>query len=235
MKYTYNTSTALEKVAAVSDAAKLLPEAAASLEKAPKLLERLKTFFSKPETRLGLVQMLAPMAGFVVADFIEDVVSSVKKYRATSMEPVFYRKMLNTHPELMNADPEMVGKLWASLWHHAPLMAQDPVAAGAFIRQTIQRGHMQEFGGPAPDTYSTLTSINQNLAGGKGGDKGTGAKGVLGTHFTKYLLSGYGSSQGSPAMNSLLGADFNKKDSPGFAALGQLAQKRVEVEHGYDL
>ena len=51
-------------------------------------------------------------------------------------------------------------------------MAQDPLAAGAFIRQSLARGLPDEFGGPAPDTYGTLTSINESIIKARGPAKG---------------------------------------------------------------
>lgn len=73
----------------------------------------------------------------------------------------YYENMLKAHPELQREDPEVVAKLWASLYHFAPYMAEDPTAAGAFIRQSIQKGHMEEFGGPAPETFNTLADTNK--------------------------------------------------------------------------
>ena len=42
-------------------------------------------------------------------------------------------------------------------------MAQDPLAAGSFIRQSLARGLPEEFGGPAPDTYLALADINRKV------------------------------------------------------------------------
>ena len=72
-------------------------------------------------------------------------------------------KMLDGHPELKKADPEQVAKYWESLYHFAPYMAQDPLAAGAYIRQSLARGYAEEFGGPPPDTFATLSNINKQM------------------------------------------------------------------------
>ena len=84
-----------------------------------------------------------------------------RKIKAKSVE--YYSKMMEAHPELKKEDPETVAKYWASLYHFAPYMAQDPLAAGAYIRQSIARGYGDEFGGPPPDTFNTLSDINKKL------------------------------------------------------------------------
>jgi len=41
-------------------------------------------------------------------------------------------------------------------------MAQDPLAAGAYIRQSIDRG-LEDLGGPSPDIVANLTGIDASL------------------------------------------------------------------------
>jgi hypothetical protein len=97
-----------------------------------------------------------------IADMIVEHLRG-KAVRANS--PIFYAKMLEAHPELKKEDPKLVARYWASLYHFAPYMAQDALAAGSFIRQSLARGLPSEFGGPAPDTYLTLTDIENKLKG----------------------------------------------------------------------
>lgn len=74
----------------------------------------------------------------------------------------YYEKMLQGNPKLMDKDPEEVAVLWSTLYHTAPNLARDPVAAGAFIRQSIDREVLKEYGGPPIDTYKTLIDIEKN-------------------------------------------------------------------------
>lgn len=71
-------------------------------------------------------------------------------------------------------------------------MAQDPLAAGAFIRQSLARGLPEEFGGPAPDTYSTLAAINESILKAKGqirpGELGVAARTTFGTQVIKNYM-----------------------------------------------
>ena len=84
----------------------------------------------------------------------------------------YYEKMLKEHPELLKEKPELVAKYWNSLFHFAPHMAKDPLASGAFIRQSINQG-LEELGGPSPDIVQGLSDVEQKsqqaqkLQGGK--------------------------------------------------------------------
>ena len=112
------------------------------------------------------------IGGFVLAAKAADmIVDHLKQKAVKANSPAFYAKMLEAHPELKKEDPKLVAKYWASLYHFAPFMAQDSLASGSFIRQSIARGLPSEFGGPAPDTYLTLADI-ENKA--KGRDAGSG-------------------------------------------------------------
>jgi len=73
--------------------------------------------------------------------------------------------MIEAHPQLKKEKPEIVARYWQSLYHFAPYMAADPLAAGAFIRQSLARGLPEEFGGPPPDTYVTLSDIQRKSQG----------------------------------------------------------------------
>lgn len=57
------------------------------------------------------------------------------------------------------------------MYKTAPSLAQDPVAAGAFVIQSINKEVIPEHGGPPIDTYKTLVDIE------KGKRRETGDKG----------------------------------------------------------
>ncbi|MCK5613644.1 hypothetical protein KAR91_67890 [Candidatus Pacearchaeota archaeon] len=102
-----------------------------------------------------------------MAKFLDVMLDYLSKKKVKRQNPEFYAKMLSAHPELKKEDPKLVARYWASLYHFAPYMAQDALASGAFIRQSIARGLPSEFGGPAPDTYLTLTDIENKLTKGR--------------------------------------------------------------------
>ncbi len=64
-----------------------------------------------------------------------------------------FDKMLEFRPELKQEDPLLIKKYYDSLVHFSPAIANDPLAAGAYIKQAIQ---YEEVGGPP---YSTIQSL----------------------------------------------------------------------------
>lgn len=109
----------------------------------------------------------AVLTGFAAAGtgvFIDEMLDWLKENRIQWKSQDYYQAMLDAHPQLKKEDPKIVAKYWASLYHFAPYMAQDPLAAGAYIRQTLRQLPNEEFGGPTIDTYSTLTNINKAVA-----------------------------------------------------------------------
>lgn len=135
--------------------------------------------------------------------FVEEIVEYLRERNLASKSGQYYTKMLLAHPELRKENSKLVAKYWASLYHFAPFMAQDPLAAGAFIRQSIARGLPEEFGGPAPDTYLTLADINRKIMQARTGSE---IAKDYGGEATKAFVSGAIKGLVSGGPNSLLGA-----------------------------
>lgn len=139
----------------------------------------------------ALGSLLAVAAG----TFADEIVDWLKENNLKGKSKDYYQAMLDAHPQLKKEDPKLVAKYWASLFHFAPYMAQDPLAAGAYIRQTLRQLPNEEFGGPTVDTYSTLANINKAIADvklkktrGIGTEIGVGtASRVLGDVMTQNL------------------------------------------------
>lgn len=118
-----------------------------------------------PATKIMLFSALvAPIAASAANSFVEGIKNYLTRKAAAAKEPGYYKKMLKAHPQLIDYDPEHVAAMWSSLYYHAPNLAEDPIAAGAFLRQTLQKGLMSDYGGPSVDTYNTLTQINERLS-----------------------------------------------------------------------
>lgn len=110
-----------------------------------------------------IARSLPIVTGSVIILFIQQLVSYVESSVGKVKEPKYFQKMIEENPELLKEKPESVGKLWRTLYLSSPTLAKDPVAAGAFIRQSIGRGYIEEWGGPAPDTYKTLVEIEKDF------------------------------------------------------------------------
>lgn len=106
-------------------------------------------------TALGIAGAMA------IATFADSIIDALKESNLKSKSKEYYEEMLKAHPALKKQDPKVVAQYWASLFHYAPHMAADPLSAGAFIRQSIDRGFPDLYGGPPVDTYSTLAGIQK--------------------------------------------------------------------------
>lgn len=115
----------------------------------------------------------------LIGVFVEKLLDKFSEMGLKAKSPAYYKKMLKAHPELLKENPKVVSEYWRSLYHFAPHMARDPIAAGAFIRQSILKGVREEFGGPPPDTYATLARVEDSLSG-KSKYKGSVTKTMMG-------------------------------------------------------
>jgi hypothetical protein len=118
---------------------------------------------AKAGTTFGKMLLLAGALGAVapVAGVIEDAVTTLKNNKLR--EPSF-NKMLEYHPQLKNEDMETIQKYFDSIWHFSPHMAQDPLAAGSYIRGALQYHNVT--GGPTPNMVGDLANLQKNVAGG---------------------------------------------------------------------
>jgi hypothetical protein len=98
-----------------------------------------------------------------VQAFIDKVIDKIEEHGHKAKGKDYFEKMLKAHPTLTKEDPDVVAKYWESLYHFAPSMGQDPLAAGAYIRQSIDKG-LEEVGGPSADMVKNLTDIDSSHA-----------------------------------------------------------------------
>jgi len=108
--------------------------------------------------------IIGSTAAMTLGFFIDEIFESLKKLRIKAKSREYFEKMLEAHPQLKKEDPTIVAQYWASLYHYAPFMAEDPLSAGAFIRQSIDRGFPDLYGGPPIDTYNTLSNIQKQIS-----------------------------------------------------------------------
>lgn len=109
-----------------------------------------------------------------IGAFVDAIIDWLKENRSQAKSKEYYEKMLEAQPSLQKQDPELVARYWASLYHFAPNMAHDPLAASAFIKQSLDRGYPELFGGPPVDVYNTLTNINKSFSDSRSKNRGIG-------------------------------------------------------------
>ena len=127
--------------------------------------QRVQTWLKDNPWAVGGV--IAPLAASGVLVGVESFWAAMKdwfsKHNGAKEKDEYFIRMLNAHPGLTKADPAVVAQYWESLYHFAPNMAADPLAAGAYITQSLKRGYSAEFGGPPPDVFKTLTEIQRSF------------------------------------------------------------------------
>jgi len=79
-------------------------------------------------------------------------------------KPMEYKAMIEAHPELQKEDAGRVQAYYNSLRHMSPHMAADPVIAGSFVRNLLDRGPE---GSPAVpmETANMLAGIQKSVSG----------------------------------------------------------------------
>ena len=149
----------------------------------------------KKEAKFPWETLITATVGSVLAigvgAFADEIVDWLKENRQQSKGKEYFKEMLKAHPSLKKEEPQLVAKYWASLFHFAPHMAADPLSSGAFIRQSIDRGYPDLYGGPPVDTYSTLAGIEKAHADSSPKGRSTASELSLGMG-TKFLTEGVG-------------------------------------------
>jgi hypothetical protein len=88
----------------------------------------------------------------------------------SNMEPMF-QKVILEHPELGEDEKKqnLARKYFDALYHFSPAMAENPLTAGAYIKQALQMHHVA--GGPLPEMVEKATQIQKNLSDARDKDK----------------------------------------------------------------
>jgi hypothetical protein len=105
------------------------------------------------------------LAGSLMAfhEAVKAIEGKVISWKNDFEKPKLFAKMLILHPEL-NDKKELVETYYEALWHFSPVMAQNPLAAGAYIKQALQYHHVA--GGPLPNSVNELSLIQKNWSQG---------------------------------------------------------------------
>ena len=132
-------------------------------------LEEIRYNLRKQASNMGVGQALAVVgiigASVLVNQAVNRIMQRVKEKNLQNVQPEYFKKLLEKNPSLIEEDPDEVLDLWQTLYRTAPNLAQDPVAAGGFIRQNVNARVRGDLGGPTLDTYKTLSEIQSKLQG----------------------------------------------------------------------
>lgn len=144
-----------------------------NINKYANLLNSAKDFFVNSNFGRGILIG----AGFMTVNEIANVLNRLisEQYHIYKSQE-YYEAMLKEHPQLKQFDPKDVAKYFKSLNHFAPNLAQDPLAAGAYLTQSLKKLSGEELGGPPPDTFNTLVDIQKKISDSKSSRSDTSNK-----------------------------------------------------------
>ncbi len=155
-----------------ADLKKIVYEAEATKAKEFAKLETVPGFSFKSFGNKALLGGAVALGVIGVTKAVDLIIDKIKSMQVQSESKEYFQKMLDAHPTLANADPELVAKYWASLYHFAPAVAHDPLASGAYIKQSIMKLSNDQFGGPPPETFNTLSGIQKSYNDGRAENSG---------------------------------------------------------------
>ncbi len=107
---------------------------------------------------LSKVLLLAGAMG-AAPILIGGAVGIVEKLLTDRKKGPAYQKMLEYHPSLKTEDQELIARYFDSMWHFSPHLAQDPLAAGAYIRSALQYHGVS--GGPTPNMVKDINTLQR--------------------------------------------------------------------------
>lgn len=131
---------------------------------------------TKPGFWDGMGQTALKGAGFVAGALglelvAEGSVEWLKQRNIAKAKDPAFQKVLEVHPELKDYPFDKVMLYWDHLYKFTPSLAADPLAAGAYIRQSLEQ--FDTIGGPPHDTVKNLVSIEGEMEDVKGGRRPT--------------------------------------------------------------
>lgn len=125
-------------------------------------------------------------------------------YKLSQEKIPAYEAMVRQHPDLAEK-PELTKVYFDALWHYSPIMAQEPLSAGAYIKNALNMHHVAQ--GPLPSVVKEIVDIGK--AHHQANEKSEG-EGTLGNIFVglksgpgAYTLGGSKKSFVKRAMKSL--------------------------------
>lgn len=131
-------------------------------------MEGIKDLFGSSTFSRGIMVGLGIGAVQIFIDAVHKLVT--EQYHIYKSKE-YFEKMMKEHPQLKQFPPKEVAKYFNSLNHFAPNVAKDPLAAGAYLTQSLKKLSSEELGGPPPDTFNTLADIEKKVSDAKNGSR----------------------------------------------------------------
>lgn len=101
--------------------------------------------------------------GALVYEAIRGAEKVYQNFKLDSMKEPKFDEMAKLHPELV-ADKDIKKRAmlyYDSLWNYAPTIAQDPLAAGAYIKRALEMHNVAQ--GPLPELIQYYSGIQKDV------------------------------------------------------------------------
>ena len=130
-------------------------------------VKNLGNWFSKDLAKgessgiLKIVAMGVLGAGF--ATFLEAVKAlegKIVDWTTDLKKPKLFEEMLEVHPDMRELPLDRVKLYFEALLHFSPVMAENPLAAGSYIKQAMKYDHVAQ--GPLPASIQEIGMIEKN-------------------------------------------------------------------------
>lgn len=132
-------------------------------EAAPSEPEKTASFGSDAKEVLRSREFMVPMAAMAVGGLANAASSGIGSLMAARQKAKAYSGMMELHPHFKQRDEVQVRRLYNSLYGLNPTMAKDPLIAGAWIDNVIER--QGAYGGESATSNQGLLATVQELAG----------------------------------------------------------------------
>jgi hypothetical protein len=113
----------------------------------------VKNFLTYLGAGMGLTTGAAVMAGGIHA-----ITNAIEEHKTEGEKEPAFKSMLRQHPDLKEQE-NLAWMYFESLYHFSPIIATDPLTAGAYIRSAIRMHDTS--GGPLPDVVQRLVDVQQ--------------------------------------------------------------------------
>lgn len=110
---------------------------------------------------LKVVGMGVLGAGFAAfLEVVKGLEGKVQDWTTDLKKPRMLEEMLEVHPDMRELPLDRVKLYFDALLHFSPTMAENPLTAGAYIKQAMKYDHVAQ--GPLPASVQELSMIEKN-------------------------------------------------------------------------
>jgi hypothetical protein len=130
---------------------------------------------------IGLAVLGAGLVTFT--EILRGLEGKIIDWNSDRKKPQMMEEMLEVHPDMRDLPIDRVKLYFEALCHFSPSMAENPLTAGAYIKQAMKYDHVAQ--GPLPASIQEIGQIEKN--------RQQAAKDMGGSYFVKSLLQPVGS------------------------------------------